>query len=45
MKPLASTTFQHIRDVVELTVPVCALRLIQGFMPPLAVASGAVGKC
>ena len=30
MKPLADTTFQHIRDAIELTV-LGALRLIQGF--------------
>src|SRR6202171_6339898 len=30
MKPLANTTFQHIRDAIELTV-LGALRLTQGF--------------
>ena len=32
MKPLAGTTFQHIRDAIELSV-LGALRLIQGFTP------------
>ena len=41
MKPLADTTFQHIRDAIELTV-LGALRLIQGFTPALAEANGAV---
>ncbi|MGH3634607.1 MAG: SDR family oxidoreductase, partial [Mycobacterium sp.] len=41
MKPLASTTFQHIRDAIELTV-LGALRLIQGFTPALAEAKGSV---
>lgn len=41
MKPLAATTFQHIRDAIELTV-LGALRLIQGFTPALAEANGAV---
>ena len=41
MKPLADTTFQHIRDAIELTV-LGALRLIQGFTPALAEAKGAV---
>jgi NAD(P)-dependent dehydrogenase (short-subunit alcohol dehydrogenase family) len=41
MKPLADTTFQHIRDAIELTV-LGALRLIQGFTPALAEASGSV---
>ena len=41
MKPLADTTFQHIRDAIELTV-LGALRLIQGFTPELARANGAV---
>ncbi len=41
MKPLADTTFQHIRDAIELTV-LGALRLIQGFTPALADAKGSV---
>lgn len=41
MKPLADTTFQHIRDAIELTV-LAALRLIQGFTPALAETNGAV---
>lgn len=41
MKPLADTTFQHIRDAIELTV-LGALRLIQGFTPALARSHGAV---
>ena len=32
MKPLADTTFAHIRDAIELTV-LGALRLTQGFTP------------
>ena len=39
MKPLANTTFEHIRDAIELTV-LGALRLIQGFTPALAEARG-----
>jgi NAD(P)-dependent dehydrogenase (short-subunit alcohol dehydrogenase family) len=41
MKPLAGTSFQHIRDAIELTV-LGALRLIQGFTPALAEAKGSV---
>ncbi len=41
MKPLADTTFDHIRDAIELTV-LGALRLTQGFTPALAEARGAV---
>lgn len=41
MKPLADTTFQHIRDAIELTV-LGALRMIQGFTPALAEAAGSV---
>jgi NAD(P)-dependent dehydrogenase (short-subunit alcohol dehydrogenase family) len=41
MKPLANTTFDHIRDAIELTV-LGALRLIQGFTPALAEAGGSV---
>src|SRR5258707_12295457 len=43
MKPLANTTFEHIRETIELTV-LGALRLIQGFTPALAQANGAGGK-
>ncbi|HZU48808.1 MAG TPA: SDR family oxidoreductase [Mycobacterium sp.] len=41
MKPLAGTSFQHIRDAIELTV-LGALRLIQGFTPALAETKGAI---
>ena len=41
MKPFANTTFDHIRDTIELTV-LGALRLIQGFTPALAEANGSV---
>jgi NAD(P)-dependent dehydrogenase (short-subunit alcohol dehydrogenase family) len=41
MKPLAATTFQHIRDAIELTV-LGALRLIQGFTPALAESRGSI---
>ena len=41
MKPLANTTFQHIRDAIELTV-LGALRLTQGFTPALAETKGSV---
>ncbi|GBE67281.1 oxidoreductase [Mycobacterium sp. MFM001] len=41
MKPLAGTSFQHIRDAIELTV-LGALRLIQGFTPALAEAKGSI---
>src|SRR5437763_1874952 len=41
MKPLANTTFEHIRATIELTV-LGALRLIQGFTPALAEANGSV---
>jgi NAD(P)-dependent dehydrogenase (short-subunit alcohol dehydrogenase family) len=41
MKPFASTTFEHMRDAIELTV-FGALRLIQGFTPALAEAKGSV---
>ncbi len=41
MKPLAGTTFEHIRDAIELTV-LGALRLIQGFTPALAEANGSI---
>jgi NAD(P)-dependent dehydrogenase (short-subunit alcohol dehydrogenase family) len=41
MKPLVDTTFQHIRDAIELTV-LGALRLTQAFTPALAEAKGSV---
>lgn len=41
MKSLADTTFEHVRDAVELTV-LGALRLIQGFTPALAESHGAI---
>ena len=41
MKPLADTTFAHIRDAIELTV-LGALRISQGFPPALAEAKGSV---
>jgi NAD(P)-dependent dehydrogenase (short-subunit alcohol dehydrogenase family) len=41
MKPLAGTSFQHIRDAIELTV-LGALRLIQGFTPALADSHGSI---
>ena len=41
MKPLAGTTFQHIRDAIELTV-LGTLRLTQGFTPALAESNGSV---
>ena len=41
MKPLADTTFQHIREAIELTV-LGALRLTQAFTPALAEGGGSV---
>src|ERR1700754_1275088 len=41
MKPFANTTFDHMRDAIELTV-FGALRLIQGFTPALADTKGSV---
>jgi NAD(P)-dependent dehydrogenase (short-subunit alcohol dehydrogenase family) len=41
MKPFAKTSFDHIRDTIELTV-LGALRLIQGFTPALSEAKGSV---
>ncbi len=41
MKPFADTTFEQIRETIELTV-LGALRLIQGFTPALAEAKGSV---
>lgn len=41
MKPLAGTTFQHIRDAIELSA-LGALRLIQAFTPALATSHGSI---
>ena len=41
MKPFANTTFEHMRDAIELTV-FGALRLTQAFTPALAEANGSV---
>lgn len=41
MKPLAQTTFQHIRDAIELS-GLGALRLTQGFTPALAATNGSI---
>jgi len=41
MKPMADTTFEHIRDAIELTV-LGALRMIQHFTPALAETKGSV---
>ncbi|WP_197378811.1 SDR family oxidoreductase [Mycolicibacterium mengxianglii] len=41
MKPLADTTFEHMREAIELTV-FGALRLVQGFTPALAETNGSV---
>lgn len=41
MKPFAKTSFDHIRETVELTV-LGALRLIQGFTPALTESKGSV---
>ncbi|WP_167097376.1 SDR family oxidoreductase [Mycobacterium sp. DL592] len=41
MKPFANTTFEHIRETLELTV-LGALRMIQGFTPALTEAKGSV---
>jgi NAD(P)-dependent dehydrogenase (short-subunit alcohol dehydrogenase family) len=41
MRPLANTTFEHMRDAIELTV-FGALRMIQGFTPALAEAKGSI---
>ena len=43
MKPLANTTFEHIRDAIELTV-LGALRLIQGFTPGAGRGEGLGGQ-
>ena len=41
MKPLAETSFQHIRDAIELSA-LGALRLIQAFTPALEASNGSV---
>lgn len=41
MKPFANTTFEHMREAIELTV-FGALRMVQGFTPALAEAKGSV---
>ena len=41
MKPLANTTYDHIRDAIELTV-LGALRITQGFTPALAETNGSI---
>ncbi len=41
MKPLADTTFEHMREAIELTV-FGALRLIEGFTLALAETNGSV---
>ncbi|MBB3601670.1 NAD(P)-dependent dehydrogenase (short-subunit alcohol dehydrogenase family) [Mycolicibacterium sp. BK556] len=41
MKPFGKTSFDHIRETIELTV-LGALRLIQGFTPALTEAKGSV---
>lgn len=41
MKPFANTSFEHIRETLELTV-LGALRMIQGFTPALVEAEGSV---
>jgi NAD(P)-dependent dehydrogenase (short-subunit alcohol dehydrogenase family) len=41
MKPFANTTFEHMKDALELTV-FGALRMVQGFTPALADSKGSV---
>ncbi|MBW0013916.1 SDR family oxidoreductase [Mycobacterium sp.] len=41
MKPLAGTSFQHIRDAIELSA-LGALRLIQAFTPALEESHGSI---
>ncbi|OBG30111.1 SDR family oxidoreductase [Mycobacterium sp. 852002-51057_SCH5723018] len=41
MKPLAGTSFQHIRDAIELSA-LGALRLIQAFTPALEESAGSI---
>ncbi|MDH6243770.1 SDR family oxidoreductase [Mycobacterium sp. OTB74] len=41
MKPFANTTYEHMKDAIELTV-FGALRMIQGFTPALESSKGSV---
>ena len=41
MRPLANTTFEHMRDAIELTV-FGALRMIQSFTPALSDSTGSI---
>ncbi|ORB31884.1 SDR family oxidoreductase [Mycolicibacterium parafortuitum] len=41
MKPFANTTFEHMKDAIELTV-FGALRMVQAFTPALAETKGSV---
>ena len=41
MKPFANTTYEHMREAIELTV-FGALRMVQGFTPALAASNGSV---
>lgn len=41
MKPLTQTTFEHIREAIDLTA-LGALRLVRGFTPALAATHGSV---
>ncbi len=41
MKPFANTTFEHMKDAIELTV-FGALRMVQAFTPALAESKGSV---
>ena len=41
MRPLANTSFEHMRDAIELTV-FGALRMIQGFTPALSESTGSI---
>lgn len=41
MRPLADTSFEHMREAIELTV-FGALRMTQGFTPALAATGGSV---
>jgi NAD(P)-dependent dehydrogenase (short-subunit alcohol dehydrogenase family) len=41
MRPFANTTFEHMKDAMELTV-FGALRMVQGFTPALAEAKGSI---
>jgi len=41
MKPFANTTYEHMKDAIDLTV-FGALRMIQGFTPALEASQGSV---